>query len=100
MASKTAEVVAKGGLLGGILVEGSSGSAAATQANLKSWISSTSSPNTWLLDSVDPQAKMEDYFDVSRDAWIIIDLKTMKLVQVKMVAPNESVQDLMKLLNQ
>ncbi len=34
------------------------------------------------LDSVAPQPFMEDYFGLARDSYIIIDLSTMKIVEI------------------
>jgi hypothetical protein len=54
----------------------------ATKGELDAWISSYMTPNTWTLDSVDPQPPMETYFSTGRETYYTIELATMKIVGV------------------
>ena len=65
----------------GVLVEGSTPEKAATKAQLDSWIASLQTPNTWTLDSEGRQEPLAAYFSLQRDEYILIDLRTMKVVE-------------------
>lgn len=91
MASKAPDLTPKGVLFINVLVEGNSPTKAATKANLSSWIQRVPLPYTATLDSVDPQPTMEAFFNVPRDQFIIIDLKTMQLVEIYPADPNGAV---------
>lgn len=54
----------------------------ATKSQLDSWITSLGVTFSYVRDSAPPQPFVEDFFGVSRDSFIIIDLKTMKIVEV------------------
>ncbi|MSP60061.1 MAG: hypothetical protein EXR72_06905 [Myxococcales bacterium] len=77
MAQATAGFVPKGGVAFGIVVEAGQ---AKVQTNLNSWIAAAKAPHTYANDSTDSS---EDYFQSGRDHWVIIDLKTMKIVDVR-----------------
>jgi hypothetical protein len=72
--------VPKGAIILGVIVEGNPPSVPATKSNLDSWITAARAPNTWMLDSVDPQPKMEDFFTTGRDYYVIFNPRTMKIV--------------------
>lgn len=97
MAQRNSEVVKKNGLCMGILTQGAQFNSVATQTELDSYLKSAGAAHTWTLDSAGPQPKMEDYFS-GGDVWIIIELKTMKVVQIKLIASDESINDILKLL--
>ena len=82
MAAKAPTLVPKGALLMGILTEGRTPDVKATQANLTAWSMSATAPYTLTLDSVAPQMPMEDEFTLARDSYILIDLMTMKIVEI------------------
>ena len=82
LAAKAPEMVPKGGLLMGVLTEGRTPSEPATESNLGSFINKAKAPFTYTLDSVSPQTDLESYFDSLRDSFIIIDLSTMKIVNI------------------
>jgi hypothetical protein len=63
-----------------VITEGNPPLAPATKGELDSWIATYMTPNTWTLDSVDPQPQMETYFGVGRENYYTIDLSTMKIV--------------------
>jgi hypothetical protein len=65
-----------------ILVEGRAVTSAAVKGNLDQWIGRVPLPYTSTLDSVAPQPTMETFFSVPRDQFLIVDLKTMKLVDI------------------
>ncbi len=65
-----------------ILVEGKTPSDMAGKAQLDAWITSINLPYTATLNEADPNYELEAYFNVPRDQFIIVDLKTMKLVDV------------------
>ncbi len=81
-----------------ILVEGSSPGSSATKSQLNNWISKVPQPFTGTLDSVDPQPLMEDYFGVPRDQFIVVDLKTMKMVEVVQANPKQAIADVEAML--
>ena len=81
-----------------ILTEGKTPSDIATRANLDAWIAKVPQPFTATLDSVDPQAGMESYFSVPRDQFLLIDLKTMKLIEIVAANPQRVVDDVQALL--
>jgi hypothetical protein len=66
----------------GVLTEGATQTTPATKANLDAWISGLGVPFTWTLDSVTPQDTLEDWYGEPRDSFILIDLKTMKVVEI------------------
>jgi len=75
-------VAPKGGLIFGVLVFGATASTPATKANLDNWITSIASPNTWALDSKPPQDPLTDFFGTGHDEFVIVDLQTMKIVEL------------------
>ncbi|MSP61951.1 MAG: hypothetical protein EXR72_16790 [Myxococcales bacterium] len=66
----------------GILVEGTTHVNVATKSNLDAWIGAAKTPHTWTLDGVAPQATMQVYFGKPRETYFIIDLKTMKILEI------------------
>ncbi len=82
MAAKAPTVVPMGGLLMSIVTEGTRPDNKANKVQLDSWIGKASAPFGMTLDSVAPQPFMEDYFGLARDSYIIIDLTTMKIVEI------------------
>lgn len=65
-----------------ILVEGKTPSDMATRTQLDAWIATIKLPYTAALNEADPNFELETYFNVPRDQFIIVDLRTMKLVDV------------------
>ena len=65
-----------------ILVEGTQPGNVATMGNLGQWIPRLPEPYTGTLDSVDPQPTMETFFAVPRDQFILVDLKTMTIIDI------------------
>ena len=82
MASKKNELIPRGVLLFNILVEGKTPSDAATRVELDAWIGKANLPYSASLDSADPQPTLETFFNVPRDQFIIVDLKTMQFVDI------------------
>jgi len=83
LASKVNPYIGKGIFPFMVLTEGTSpGGAPANKLNLKDWIGATNEPYTGSLDSEVPQAMLEDFFGVARDHFLLIDLATMKLVDM------------------
>lgn len=82
-------------LLVNILVEGTTPQNTATKANLDTWINRVPLSYTATLDSTANQPKMEDFFGVPRDQFIIIDLKTMKFVNIYDSDPNGAIQEVL-----
>lgn len=79
MAAQAPNVVPKNGLLFGVLVDGRGGhQTVADRTDLDSWITANKTPNTWTLDS-NPSVK--DYFGRIYDTFLIVDLRTMKIVR-------------------
>ena len=91
MASKASTLIPRGVLFVNVLVEGKTPNDAATKANLDSWIGRVPLPYTAILDSVDPQPSLESFFGVPRDQFVIVDLKTMKLVDILGADPNGAI---------
>ena len=82
LAADAARVVPKGILLGLILTEGKTTSIdVITKSLLDSFIGLTNIPFTAMIDSKDPQPRVYDWFGVQRDTFLIINLKTMELVE-------------------
>jgi hypothetical protein len=88
LASKASSLISRGVLPVTILVEGKTPTDLATRSNLDAWIGRLPESYTGLLDSVDPQPKLEDFFSVPRDQFVIVDLKTMKFVDIYEADPN------------
>ena len=82
MVANVSKYVPRGVLFMGVLVEGGTPSDIATRDNLDAWVTSLKIPYTFVLDSVKPQLDMETYFNTGRDTYVIIDLKTMKVLNV------------------
>src|SRR5438105_2629475 len=80
MVAKAPVWIPKGGLVMDVLVEGTTPSTPATQANLNSWIGSAGEMFTATLDATDPNFALEFYFTAGRDTYVIVDLKTMQIV--------------------
>ena len=98
MASKASSLIPRGALLFDILVEGKTPQDVATRANLNTWIAKVPLPFSAALDSVDPQPTMETFFGVPRDQFIIIDLKTMKFVDILDADPRGAIAEVEALL--
>lgn len=83
MALKTPGLVAKNCLTMGILGEDNNGGPHPPKTELDAWIASATTPNTWVLNSEDPQTDAEVAFGTNtRDTWVIIDVPTMKVLEV------------------
>lgn len=91
-------MIPRGVLLVNILVEGSTPTNTATKPNLDTWVNRVPLPYTATLDSTGNQPKMEDFFAVPRDQFIIIDLKTMKFVDIYDSDPNGAIEEVLGLL--
>ena len=100
MASQAPTVVPKKGFLMVVLTEGTTHSNKATQANLDTWVGSAKAPYTTTLDSAAPQPGMETFFKTDRDTAVLVDLKTMKVVQVIRNNAARALTELNKLLDQ
>jgi hypothetical protein len=81
-----------------ILAEGTTPANKATQANLKTWIARAGITYTATLDSVDPQPGMETFFSVPRDQFILVDLKTMTLIEIIDADPNTAIAEIESML--
>jgi hypothetical protein len=86
MASKAPMLVPKGAFLMGVLVEGKSPKPdspdfVATKTELDIWIKGLVQSNTWTLDETDG-ARLEVFFKTMVDNWVLIDLKTMKILGI------------------
>ncbi len=98
MALKSSQVVAKNCLMMGILGEDDQGGPHPTKTELDAWIQSATTPNTWVLNSQDPQVDAEVAFGTNvRDTWVQIDLSTMKVLKVTTGNADESIADLLTL---
>lgn len=89
MVAQAAKLISKGGLMMGILVEGTSPSDptnVATKSDLDRFIGKAMAPYSYSLDSVAPQPQLEKYFKCERDQSLIVDLQTMKIVQMASAA--------------
>jgi len=83
MATKTPALVPKGGLLMGVLVDGSTHAAQATKANLDAWITGNNkTPNTWVWDPTVNPPEIETFLNRPYDSFLIVDLKTMRIVRI------------------
>jgi len=98
LASKSSSLIPRGVLLVNILVEGRTPTDVATRANVDQWAARLPEPYTGLLDSVDPQPKLEDFFNVPRDQFIIVDLRTMQFVDIYEADPSGAVSEVEGLL--
>jgi hypothetical protein len=100
MASQAGAVVPKKGFLMVVLTEGTTHSNKATKANLDSWIGSAKAPYTTTLDADPPQKDLEAFFGTDRDTAVLVDLKTMKVVQIIRNNATRALTELNKLLDQ
>ena len=91
MASKKNELIPRGVLLFNILTEGKTPNDVATKVELDAWIGKAALPYSAALDSVDPQPTMETFFNLPRDQFIIIDLKTMKFIDAFDADPKSAI---------
>jgi hypothetical protein len=82
-----------------ILVEGSTPASAATRPNLDQWITQVPEPFTTVLDSVPPQPGMETFFGTPRDQFIIVDLRTMKFIDIWDADPQSAINEVEGLLS-
>ena len=98
MASKASKLIPRGVLLFDILVEGTNPNNVATRANLNQWIGKAGLPFSAALDSVDPQPTMETFFGVPRDQFVIVDLKTMKFIDILNADPTGAIAEVEGLL--
>ena len=76
------DIVPTGLLTMTILTEGTTPQNKASKANLATWIARVPTYHSAALDSVAPQPFMEDYFNVPRDHFIIVNLETMVVEDV------------------
>ena len=81
-----------------VLVEGTTPTNAATKTNLDQWSNRIPLPYTAALDSVDPQQTMEMYFNTPRDQFVLIDLKTMKFIDIFDSNPLAAIKEIEGLL--
>lgn len=99
MAQKVAPYSGKGITALLVLTEGSSPTGpAATRNNLDNWIQRSQQPFTATLDSVAPQTPLEEYFGVARDHFFVIDLATMKLIDVLDSNPTAAIEEAASLI--
>src|SRR5436305_1092514 len=77
---------------------GAGDSDVATKTNLDLWIGRVPQPFTATLDSVDPQPGMESFFNVPRDQFLVVDLKTMQLIDLLDSDPQAAVDEVEGLL--
>ena len=91
-------IVPMGALFMTIMTEGTAPGTIATRSQLTSWIGRTRAPFTMVLDSADPQPDMESYFSRPRDTIIIVDLRTMTIVEIVASDVNRALTDLRMLL--
>jgi hypothetical protein len=80
MATQTPQIVGKNCLEFGVLVEDANGGANPPKSELDAWITSANSPNSWVLNSQNPQPELEGFFNTPRDFWMMVDLSTMKIM--------------------
>lgn len=99
LVEQTAPYAGKGMTTMLVLTEGTSPTGpAATRNNLDSWIQRAQQPFTATLDSVAPQTPLEEYFSVPRDHFFVIDLATMKLLNVYDSNPTAAVEEAASLI--
>ena len=82
MAKKASTLVTQGAILLGVLTEGVTPTDVATPTNLDKFIAGTKAPYSFALDAEAPATDLETYFNEPRDTSILIDLKTMKIVDI------------------
>ena len=82
----------------GILTEGATPTKRATEVQLQAWSGKAMAPYTLTLDSEAPQTPMEDEFSLERDSYIIVDLKTMKIVEIYQQDVDGALQKLAELV--
>jgi hypothetical protein len=82
MALQAPSLVPMGGFLMTILTEGSTPQMYPLQAQLDAWNQRANAPFSMVLDSEDPQPRMEQFFARPRDTYIQIDLSTMRIVEI------------------
>lgn len=104
MSKATAGLVAKNGVLFGVMTQGNAPSTVATKAEMDDFIASIKIPFSMALDSTGDQPPMEAFFgnvsqgSFSRAISVIIDLRTMKIVNIRadfydLVAGNQGIKD-------
>ena len=98
MASHASSLIPRGVLLVNVLVEGKTPSDAAARGNLDLWIPRLPEPYTGTLDSVDPQPTLENFFNVPRDQFVLVELSTMKLIDILDADPKGAVAEVEGLL--
>ena len=63
-----------------VLTQGTSPDNKATKGNLDAWVQSTAAPHSVTLD--EPTTGLQNFFGVLKETVIIVDLRTMKIVDI------------------
>ena len=99
VASKAPEMVPRGVQLMNILTEGRNPGLRPTRAELEAWVKAVPQPFTAALDSAPPQRGMEDYFGHQPNgSYLLIDLRTMRLIEQVDETPGVVLDDVAILL--
>ena len=98
MATRNAEVVAHGGQMLTVLMDGATPGVKPTMANLNSWINGRKVTFTGVLDNVGTPDSFVDNYGADRDWFFTFELGTMKLVDVRQGDPTGALDNLFSLI--
>ena len=98
MASKSAPLIAKGLTVALVLIDGNPPGVPCTKAQAIQWIAKVPEYFTTFLNSEAPQEAFESFFGIERDHFLIIDLKTMTLVDIIVSDPQAALDEVAPLL--
>lgn len=93
-------LIPQGLLLSLVMTDGNPPGRRATQAQIDSWIANVKQPFTTFNDSEAPQPPFNDYWGIERDHFLIIDLRTMKLIDIVEADPVKAIDEVTPLLTQ
>ncbi|MBI5516373.1 MAG: hypothetical protein HY909_21490 [Deltaproteobacteria bacterium] len=65
-----------------ILTEGTTPTTFPTEANLGTWNGRAGAPYSMVLDSMGTQPRMERYFNRPRDTFILVELPSMRILEI------------------
>lgn len=98
LTAKGTPLIPQGLLLGLVMTDGNPPGRRATQAQIDSWIANVKQPFTTFNDSEAPQPAFNDYFGIDRDHFLIIELSTMKLIDIVAADPVAAIDEVTPLL--
>jgi hypothetical protein len=101
LASDGKDLVSRGVLLLTVMTEGRTGADVATKANLIAWIGRVPTYHSATLDAAldGMPSPLEEFFGVPRDTFFLVDLRTMKVVDVWRADPGAAIQAATDLLD-